>query len=208
MVRDQLVPRGIKNERVLDAMRRVPRQMFVGKHLKKMAYDDYPLLIGEEQTISQPYMVAAMTEALEPYGEDRVLEIGTGSGYQTAILAELVQEVFTVERISSLAHKASEVLLGLGYSNIHFKTGDGTRGWSEHAPFDKTLVTAGSPGVPKELFRQLRNSGRMVIPIGDTFSQVLTIVVKRGEELKKEKLFSCIFVPLVGENGWGDFIGA
>jgi protein-L-isoaspartate(D-aspartate) O-methyltransferase len=208
MVRDQLIPRGIKNERVLDAMRRVPRQMFVDEHLKKMAYDDYPLPIGEEQTISQPYMVAAMTEALEPHGEDRVLEIGTGSGYQTAVLAELVHEVFTVERISSLARRASEALLELGYSNIHFKTGDGTRGWSEHAPFDKTLVTAGSPGVPEELFRQLRDRGRMVIPIGDTYSQVLTIVVKDGEKLKKEKLFSCIFVPLVGEDGWGDFIGA
>jgi len=208
MVREQLVPRGIKNEKVLAAMRTVPRQLFVGEHVRKMAYEDYPLPIGEDQTISQPYMVAAMTEALDPHDEDRVLEIGTGSGYQTAILAELVREVFTVERIASLAKKASEVLSELGYTNIRFKTGNGTLGWQERAPFDRVLVTAGSPGVPKELFRQLCDGGRMVIPIGNTFSQILTSIIKRGEELKRERLFSCIFVPLVGENGWGDFIGA
>lgn len=203
-----MLSRGIRDERVLEAMRKVPRQIFVNEHLKRMAYDDYPLPIGEGQTISQPYMVAAMTEALELRAEDRVLEIGTGSGYQTAILAELAREVFTVERIASLAEKAGRMLLDIGYSNIEFKIGNGTLGWREHAPFDRALVTAGSPGIPRELFEQLEEKGRMVIPIGDTFSQVLTVVTKMGGNLKREKLFSCIFVPLVGKNGWTDFIGA
>jgi protein-L-isoaspartate(D-aspartate) O-methyltransferase len=208
MVENQLLSRGIKDGRVLEAMGRVPREAFVDEHLKRMAYEDYPLPIGEGQTISQPYMVAAMTEALELHSEERVLEIGTGSGYQTAVLAELAREVFTIERIPSLAQRASRILLELGYSNIQFKVRNGTLGWKEHAPFDKTLVTAGSPGIPRELFEQLQEMGRMVIPIGDTFSQVLTVVTKVGGKLQKETSFSCIFVPLIGEGGWTDFIGA
>lgn len=208
MVENQLVARGIKDKRVLEAMRKIPRHLFVDEHLRKVAYEDYPLPIGEGQTISQPYMVAAMTEALKISKKDRVLEIGTGSGYQTAVLAELAQEVFTIERIPSLAEKASRILSALRYTNIHSKIGNGTLGWKEYAPFDKILVTAGSPGIPEELFQQLREKGIMVIPMGDTFSQVLTVVSKIGGKPKKKSLFPCIFVPLVGKDGWSQFIGA
>lgn len=208
MVENQLISRGIKDKRVLETMRKVPRHLFVDEHLRRMAYEDFPLPIGEGQTISQPYMVAKMTEVLKLQAQDRLLEIGTGSGYQTAILAELVQRVFTIERISSLAERASRILADLGYNNVHFKTGNGTLGWKEYAPFDKILVTAGSPGIPNELFEQLREKGRMVIPMGDTFSQVLMVVNKVGGKPKMKSLFSCIFVPLVGEDGWDDFVGA
>ncbi len=193
---------------MLEVMGRMPRHAFVDERLRKIAYGDHPLSIGNEQTISQPYIVAAMTEALELRLEDRVLEVGSGSGYQTAILAELAREVFTIERIPFLAEKASKILLECGYNNVHFKTGNGTLGWKEHEPFCKILVTAYSPGIPRELFEQLREKGRMVIPVGDAFSQVLTMVDKIGGKPKKSSLFSCIFVPLVGDNGWSDFIGA
>lgn len=208
MVEHQLVGRGTRDKAVLKAMREVPRHLFVDEQLKKVAYEDYPLPIGEGQTISQPYMVAAMTEALQLTGEDRVLEIGTGSGYQTAVLAEIAREVFTVERIPSLAEKASRTLVELGYTNIHFKIGNGTIGWMEHAPFNKILVTAGSPGIPEPLFEQLREDGVMVIPMGKTFSQILTVITKVKGEAKRKSLFPCIFVPLVGKDGWSDFIGA
>jgi protein-L-isoaspartate(D-aspartate) O-methyltransferase len=208
MVENQLVTRSVKDVRVLDVMRGVPRHLFVEDRLGRVAYDDYPLPIGEGQTISQPFMVAAMTEALKLISGDRVLEVGTGSGYQTAILAELVDEVYTVERIPSIAEAAKVKLISLGYRNIRFRTGNGACGWKEESPFEKILVTAGSPGIPKRLFDQLTEKGRMVIPVGDMHSQVLTVVSKVGGEPKRERLFSCVFVPLVDRDGSIDFIGA
>ncbi len=208
MVENQLVTRGIRDEQVLGVMRSVPRHLFVEDRLTGVAYDDYPLPIGEGQTISQPFMVASMTEALELVEGDRVLEIGTGSGYQTAVLAELVNEVFTVERIPFIAEAARTKLVSLGYRNIRFRIGNGACGWEEESPFQKILVTAGSPGIPRALFDQLTEDGRMVIPIGDIHSQVLTVVTKVGGEPRRESLFSCVFVPLVDRDGLADFIGA
>jgi len=204
MIKHQLLNRGIKDKKVIAAMRKLPRHLFIEEDLTNMAYDDHPLPIGEGQTISQPYMVAAMTEELDLKKKDRALEIGTGSGYQTAILAEICKEVYTIERIKSLSHKAEETLKRLGYRNIYFKVGDGTVGWDKHSPFDKILVTAGAPNIPDTLFNQLREKGKMIIPIGDRFSQILTLIEKINNSLKKRALFECIFVPLIGERGWQD----
>ncbi|MCK4430861.1 MAG: protein-L-isoaspartate(D-aspartate) O-methyltransferase [Candidatus Aminicenantes bacterium] len=196
MVKTQLVGRGIKDKRVLEAMRKVARHLFIPENMRSYAYNDEPLPIGEGQTISQPYIVAYMTEALQLNGSERVLEIGTGSGYQTAILNEIVKEVFTLELIGSLSVKAQEVLKELKYVNIFFKIGDGTLGWKEHAPYDAIMVTAAPAGVPKALKEQLIMYGKMIIPIGATF-QELVLVIREKKKFKIKKLLPVRFVPLV-----------
>lgn len=202
MVETQIKARGIRDERVIQAMLKVPRHRFVPSSLISLAYGDHPLSIGEGQTISQPYIVALMTEALAPKEHERVLEIGTGSGYQTAILAELCREVYTVERIPSLSKNAMKVLEELGYRNIKFGIGDGTLGWEEYAPFDGIIVTAGAPSFPAPLLNQLAEGGRLVIPCGDEFSQSLYKVTKRGNRIEEEDLGGCRFVKLIGAYGW------
>jgi protein-L-isoaspartate(D-aspartate) O-methyltransferase len=202
MVNSQLITRGIRNPRVLAAMRRVPRHRFIPSHLVDQAYNDYPLPIGEDQTISQPYIVALMTEILEPREPDRVLEIGAGSGYQAAILAELVAQVFTMDRVGPLADRAVEMLRSLEYRNIKVRLGDGTLGWPEEAPFDGIIVTAAAPQVPRPLTEQLALNGRLVIPVGDRYSQTLTLVRKTKGGLKFEYHGGCRFVPLIGKYGW------
>lgn len=196
MVKTQLVGRGIKDKRVLEAMRKVARHLFIPENMRSYAYNDEPLPIGEGQTISQPYIVAYMTEALQLNGSERVLEIGTGSGYQTAILNEIVKEVFTLELIGSLSVKAQEVLKELKYVNIFFKIGDGTLGWKEHAPYDAIMVTAAPAGVPKALKEQLKMYGKMIIPVGATF-QELVLVIREKKKFKIKKLLPVRFVPLV-----------
>jgi protein-L-isoaspartate(D-aspartate) O-methyltransferase len=202
MVETQIKARGIKDERVLKAMLKVPRHLFVDEALRDQAYGDFPLPIGEGQTISQPYIVALMTEALELKGNERVLEIGTGSGYQTAILAELVLWVYTIERFPTLLERAKKVLKELGYKNISFKLNDGTLGWKEAAPFDAIIVTAASPDIPPPLVEQLAEGGRIVIPVGDEFSQTLIKGVKRGGKLHTKDLEPVRFVKLVGAYGF------
>jgi protein-L-isoaspartate(D-aspartate) O-methyltransferase len=202
MVDSQLIPRGIFDPRVLAAMRKVPRHRFIPPSLWDQAYNDYPLPIGEDQTISQPYIVALMTEILEIKGPARVLEIGTGSGYQAAILAELAAQVFSIDRMAYLSATAQKVLDALGYKNIHLKVGDGTLGWPEECPFDAILVTAGSPQVPRPLTEQLALDGRLVIPVGDRFSQTLTLVRKTKDGLNYEYHGGCRFVRLIGQHGW------
>ena len=202
MVHFQLERRNIKDQRVLEAMRKVPRHKFIPERMRGEAYDDHPLPIGEGQTISQPYMVAIMTELLELRGEEKVLEIGTGSGYQLAILAELVREAFSVERFGPLADQARARLRELGYHNIEIRAGDGTLGWPERAPFDGIIVTAGAPRIPSPLVEQLSEGGRLVIPVGEERHQELYRVVKEGGGTRKEYFGGCVFVPLVGEHGW------
>jgi protein-L-isoaspartate(D-aspartate) O-methyltransferase len=204
MVETQIAARGIKDERVLEAMRTIPRHLFVDEAMWSQAYNDYPLPIGEKQTISQPYIVALMTEALEPKSTDRVLEIGTGSGYQAAILAYLVDWVYSVERIRSLAVRARKILDQLHIHNVSIRIGDGTQGWKEHSPYDGILVTAGAPDVPQPLVEQLKEGGRLVIPIGDRYAQTLWKIRKIQGELKWEDLGGCRFVDLVGTYGWSD----
>ncbi len=202
MVEEQIVSRGIKNPRLIAAMKKVPRHLFVEEALQSQAYNDHPLPIGEKQTISQPYMVALMTEALELSGREKVLEVGAGSGYQTAILAELAAAVFSIERIRSLAIKTRKLLYELGYFNVEIKIFDGTFGWLEKSPFDAIIVTAGAPDIPHPLFDQLVVGGRLVIPIGDAFSQELFRITKTEEGMKKEDLGGCRFVKLIGRYGW------
>lgn len=203
MVADQLRARGITDPRVLTAMGGVPRHRFVEEALEGRAYGDYPLPIGEKQTISQPYMVALMTQALELGGDERVLEVGTGSGYQTAILAELAGKVYSVERIRTLADRARAILEELGYYNVLIRVGDGTLGWREEAPFDAVLVTAAAPEVPAPLVEQLKAGGRLVIPVGGTTAQVLKSLVKDADgTVRESELVGCVFVKLVGEQGW------
>lgn len=202
MMENQIINRRITDKKVIEAMLKVPRHLFVEEAMWESAYGDFPLPIGDGQTISQPYMVAVMTEKLELKKDSRVLEIGTGSGYQTAILAEICESVFTVERITALEKKARITLEKLGYTNIAFKIGDGTLGWSESAPYDGILITAGAPRIPELLFSQLKEDGRMVIPIGSSYSQVLTVVRKRKGKMVEEPCFGCTFVPLIGREGW------
>ena len=198
----QLEQRGIRDPLVLDAMARVPRHRFVDTALRSRAYDDHALPIGAGQTISQPYMVALMTEALKLAGGEKVLEIGTGSGYQTAVLAEFTPRLFSIERNAELARAAATRLKELGYTNVILKTGDGSLGWPEHAPFDRIVVTAGAPDLPPPLFDQLTEGGLLVIPIGDRESQRLEVVRKdRGRALSR-RLVECAFVPLLGKEGW------
>ena len=202
MVEIQLIGRGIRDKKVISAFLKVPRHEFVPPPHRKDAYGDFPLPIGEGQTISQPYMVALMTELLLLKGDEKVLEIGTGSGYQTAILAEIAKSIYTVERIASLLERAKEILEFLGYKNIHFRVGDGTKGWEENAPYDAIIVTAASPEIPPPLFEQLKEGGRMVIPVGNRLGQDLIRVTKKKGKPKKENFGPCIFVPLIGEYGW------
>lgn len=203
MVDTQIVSRGIKDQRVIEAMRKVPRHLFLDEALWPQAYEDHPLPIGEKQTISQPYIVALMTEALNLTGKEKVLEIGSGSGYQTAILAELAEQVYTIERIPAIAKRARKTFDQLQYKNIVITIRDGSSGWKEHSPYDGIIVTAASPSTPKPLLEQLATGGRLVIPVGKEFSQELMIYVKEdGEEFKQENYGGCRFVKLVGEHGW------
>jgi protein-L-isoaspartate(D-aspartate) O-methyltransferase len=202
MVRAQLESRGITDERVLDAMARVPRHRFVDDALRSRAYGDHALPIGAGQTISQPYMVALMTQAAQLEGGEKILEIGTGSGYQTAVLAEFTPRLFSIERNAELARGAATRLAALGYANVILKTGDGSLGWPEHAPFDRILVTAGAPDLPPPLFEQLVEGGLLVIPIGDRESQVLEVVTKERGKALSRRLVDCAFVPLLGREGW------
>lgn len=202
MVVSQLQDRGITDPQVLEAFLKVPRECFFPKNLKEFAYDDGPFPIGEGQTISQPYIVALMTEYLELRGPQKVLEIGTGSGYQTAILAELAREVYTIERISRLTQKAEKILKALGYQNIKFFTADGTLGLPQHRPFERILVTAGATSIPPELTDQLTEGGILVIPIGQRGYQTLKIAKKIKGKIKIDQKDGCVFVPLVGEYGY------
>ena len=202
MVQHQLVNRKITDERVLDAMRKVERHVFVAKKYWDKAYDDSPLSIGCSQTISQPYMVALMTQLLKLQGSEKVLEIGTGSGYQTAILAELSERVYSIERHVALAEQTKSFLDELGYKNIKIRNGNGTLGWPEKAPFDAMLVTAGAPEVPDELVEQLRDQGKLVIPVGSAHQQDLLLISKRGDSYISKSICGCVFVPLIGKKGW------
>ena len=204
MVDEQIVARGIKDGRVIDGMRKISRHLFVEEALQSQAYNDYPLPIGHGQTISQPYMVALMTEALELKGHEQVLEIGTGSGYQTALLAILAEKVYTIERISDLAGRARKTLDELGCYNVEIKIFDGTFGWREKAPFDTIMVTAGAPDVPDPLLDQLAIGGRIVIPVGEAGLQDLFIVTRTEREFVKKNLGGCRFVKLIGRHGWDE----
>ncbi len=204
MVSEQLVSRGIRDERLLAAMREIPRQRFVPQSLAAQAYADAPLPIGEGQTISQPYIVAEMTELLELSGMEKVLEIGTGSGYQTAILCRLAREVVTIERVPLLIARARTVLAELDVANVVFRVGDGSVGSPDDAPFDRIIVTAAAPDVPVPLFEQLAEGGIMVIPVGGRWEQDLCVVRKESGELRKEWKGGCRFVPLLGQWGFAD----
>jgi protein-L-isoaspartate(D-aspartate) O-methyltransferase len=199
MVERQLRPRGVDDPRTLRAMAKVPREKFVPKELRNTAYDDRPLPIGYGQTISQPFIVGFMTQQLRPKPTDRVLEIGTGSGYQAAVLAELVAEVYTIEIVRPLAQRAETLLRELGYKNIHVKAGDGYKGWPEHAPFDAIIVTAAPDHVPQPLIAQLKEGGRMIIPVGKTFAQELYLLEKHGGVVKQTAVVPVKFVPLTRE---------
>jgi protein-L-isoaspartate(D-aspartate) O-methyltransferase len=204
MVEQQIEERGVRDAAVLSAMRKVPRDRFVPERLAARAYDDRPLPIGEGQTISQPYIVAMMTEALRLRQDDRVLEIGTGSGYAAAVLAVIAAEVYTIERLAGLAESARRRLAELGYANVHVRHGDGSLGWPEHAPYDAIVVTASGPNVPPALLEQLAIGGRLVIPIGpDMDEQRLVRIERSGADCyEREILESVAFVPLIGAQGW------
>lgn len=202
MVKRQIEARGVSDERVLDAMRSVPRHLFVSEALEDQAYGDFPLPIGDGQTISQPYIVAEMTQALGVGEKDRVLEIGTGSGYQAAILAQIVYRVYTIERIHAIYIKTRRLFDTLKYHNIVTRYADGTSGWKDQSPFDAIIVTAGSPVVPQPLIEQLAPGGRMVIPVGDQYTQDLIRLVKDERGVHQTSLGGCRFVKLVGEHGW------
>lgn len=203
MVEAQLISRGIKDQRVIDAMLKVPRHLFVEEAMATNAYSDSPLPIGEKQTISQPYMVALMTELLNLAGGERVLEIGTGSGYQAAILASIVDRVYTIERFRPLALQARRVLDSLHLLNVNLRIGDGSEGWPEEAPFDGIIVTAGAPHIPTQLMHQLAVGGRLVIPVGSQFEQILKRVTRTADGFHIEQSVGCRFVKLVGKSGWG-----
>ena len=202
MVRSQLEARGIRDPRVLSAFRKVPRHLFVSEALREQAYGDYPLPIGEQQTISQPYIVAEMTQALELGQDDRVLEVGTGSGYQAAILAQIVYRVYTVERRRTLYMQTRNLFDKLNYHNIVTKYADGTKGWQEESPFDAIVVTAGAPEVPEVLINQLAEGGRLVIPVGNQHTQELIKIYRDKGSIQQTNLGGCRFVKLVGEHGW------
>jgi protein-L-isoaspartate(D-aspartate) O-methyltransferase len=200
MVQEQIIDRGITDRRVIDAMSKIPRERFVEESLRDKAYNDHPLPIGEGQTISQPYVVALMTEALKLRPADRVLEIGTGSGYQAAVLAEIVKEVYTIEIRKSLEKRASGLLTELGYKNVKTKYADGYFGWEEYAPFDAIIITASANHIPPPLIKQLKDGGRLIIPLGSTlYYQTLTLVTKKGGELEVRQMGGVAFVPMTGE---------
>ena len=202
MVQEQIIARGIRNLRVIEAMRKIPRHLFVDPGLAKRAHDDRALPIGEKQTLSQPYIAARMTEALDLSGDEKVLEIGTGSGYQTALLAELCFNVFSVETIRALSRRARGLLDQLGYQNIALHVGDGTLGWSDHGPYDGILVTAAAPDLPNPLIAQLSLGGRLIIPVGDEQSQTLVRITRKESGIEREQLGDCRFVKLWGKYGW------
>ena len=202
MVEYQLRARGIRDERVLKVMGELPREKFIGPVYREEAYEDRPVPIGAGQTISQPYIVALMTEALKVEPHHRVLEIGAGSGYQTAILAKLAKEVFAIERIAELAERASKVLQDLGIDNVHLRVGDGTLGWPEQAPFDRILCAAAGPDVPEAWIEQLADNGRIVMPIGGPEMQNLFLITKQGGKITHENLGGVRFVKLIGKQGW------
>jgi protein-L-isoaspartate(D-aspartate) O-methyltransferase len=202
MVVQQIKARGVKDKKVLEAMAKVPRHLFVPPESQVYAYEDRPLCIGEGQTISQPYMVALMTECMELQGGEKVLEVGTGSGYQTAILCEIAEMVYTIERHAVLLQEAEKILDELGYHNYKAKVGDGTVGWEEYSPFDGIIVTAGAPDIPPKLAEQLAEEGRLVIPVGYHGFQTLFKITKKGNKLKRYSITGCTFVPLIGEQGW------
>jgi protein-L-isoaspartate(D-aspartate) O-methyltransferase len=202
MVENQIIARGITDARVLAAMREVPRHAFVPEKFLSEAYEDHPLPVGEGQTISQPYIVALMTSHLELSGKEKILEIGTGSGYQAAILAKLANEVHTVERIPELAARAEETLNALGIKNVIVHTGDGSLGWPAAAPYDRIIVTAAAPAVPAELTCQLKPGGRLIIPVGERWSQMLEEWERTDAGLEKRDVLPVVFVPLLGEKGW------
>src|SRR5262245_553825 len=202
MVEEQLARHGIRDERVLEALRRIPRHLFVPEEASDQAYEDHPVPIGQGQTISQPYMVACMTQALELRGGEKILEIGSGSGYQTAVLKELNADVYTVERLPELSDLARANLERAGFTGVHYRVADGTRGWSEEAPFDRVIVTAGAPTMPVSLVEQLRDGGSMVIPVGGEEEQELLLVRRGNGRVTRERICSCIFVKLWGEEGW------
>lgn len=202
MVEGQLASRDIKDERVLDAFRAVPRHQFVPQENRHLAYANGPLPISQSQTISQPYIVALMTQLLELKGDEVVLEIGTGSGYQAAILAYLANEVHTVERHKELARSATSILSALGYNNVHVHIGDGTLGWPDSAPYDGIIVTAAAPSVPRPLLKQLKEGGRVVIPVGGRGAQFLECWQRKGSDFECDQIAPVAFVPLIGEHGW------
>ncbi len=204
MVRELVAARGVKDARVLGALREVPRHLFVREHLMSQAYGDHALPIGEAQTISQPYIVARMSELLEIDASHKVLEIGTGSGYQTAILARLGRWVYSLERIPELAHQAIHRMRQLGILNVKIQTFDGTVGWSEVAPFDRILVTAGAPAAPKPLLEQLAPRGRLLIPEGDRKRQRLVLYERLARGVRRRELDEVAFVPLLGRHGWSE----
>ena len=205
MVRSQIEARGINEPSVLSAFRKVPRHLFVSEALRDQAYGDYPLPIGEQQTISQPYIVAEMTQALELGKDDRVLEIGTGSGYQAAILSQIVYRVYSIERIRSLYFKARSLFDKLRYYNIVTKCGDGTKGWQDESPFNAIVVTAGAPEIPDVLVKQLVEGGRLVVPVGNQHTQELIKIYRDPKKIKQTNLGGCRFVKLVGEYGWKEY---
>jgi protein-L-isoaspartate(D-aspartate) O-methyltransferase len=202
MVEYQIRRRGVSDQRLLAAMEKIPRHRFVPDAEIYAAYEDMPIPIGSGQTISQPYMVALMTDLLQLTGEERVLEIGTGSGYQAAVLAELAKEVFTVERFESLAERARSILADLGYRNVAVIVGDGTLGYPDRAPYDRIIVTAAAPQIAQPWVDQLCDGGRLVLPLGQRWSQMLTVATKEGGRIRTEGHGGCVFVPLVGEHGW------
>jgi len=202
MVDEQIAARGVADPRVLGAMRKVPRHEFLPDVLKSQAYGDHAIPIGEGQTISQPYMVALMTELLGLRESDRVLEIGTGSGYQAAVLAELCRKVYTIDRVKGLADRARATLDRLGYRTVAIKVFDGTYGWKDMAPFDAIIVTAAAPEIPAPLMEQLKEEGRMVVPVGERYSQELVVVTTKAEGVTHQRSVPCMFVPLIGNHGW------
>ncbi len=202
MVKYQIRSRGVKDKRVLEAMNKIPRELFVPDNSKDEAYADKPLPIGKGQTISQPYIVALMTELLNLKGKERVLEVGTGSGYQAAILAKLAKEVYTIDRIPELVENAKRKIEQLNITNVTFKVGDGTLGLPEFAPYDRIIVTAAAPNIPPALTNQLANNGIMVIPVGSHYLQTLKIVKKQEDKIIEQNSINCVFVPLIGKQGW------
>lgn len=204
MVTQQIMRRGVVTPRVIEAFKKVPRHLFVPEQFQSHSYNDHPLPIGEGQTISQPYIVALMTDLLDLSGEDKVLEIGTGSGYQAAILAELGKEVYTIERHKLLAERAEKIFKELNYQNVKVLVGDGTKGWKEFSPYQKIIVTASAPDVPQPLFIQLDEMGKLVIPIGGRWSQDLVLIEKRKGKMIRKSVCGCVFVPLIGEYGYRD----
>lgn len=202
MVRKQLRARGIRDRRILEAFLEVPRHCFVPGGWVGKAYDDGPIPIGHDQTVSQPYMIAAMVQAARVSPQSRVLEIGTGSGYQAALLSAMKAQVYTMERIPELAGQAARRFLRLGYDDVHLRVGDGTLGWEEYAPFESIVVGAASPRLPEPLLQQLSEAGRLVIPVGQEFSQVLHVVTRKGDGYRTDRAERCVFVPLIGKFAW------